>query len=290
MKRRSLSLIVFMALALGACSSDDLPPPPLPGDSASIARGQQIAEGLGACGSCHSLHGKPGEPLSGGRLMSDAFGDVNAPNITVAKSGIGAWNETDVRVLLRSNKRPDESALYSKFHKGLGWLSDTDLSALIAYLRSLPAIENEVEQRDIGFIGRNTTGFFLSVAEIKGYVPQISQGFRIEYGEYLTNSVAGCNRCHARPGGVFTSDKFMAGGEEVSFDDEVKVAPNITQSKDTGIGGWSEEDLKAYLRSGKTPAGREVDTRFCPVDFYQRASTAEINAVVAYLRTVPPIE
>ena len=279
-----------MVLALVACSSDDLPPPPLPGDATSITRGQQIAEALGACGSCHSMNGKPGQPLSGGRLMSDAFGDVNAPNITVAKSGIGAWSETDVRVLLRSNKRPDGTSLYSKFHKGLSWLSDSDLTAVIAYLRNLPPVENEVEQRNIGFIGRNTTGFFFSVSEVKGYVAQIPQGFRIEYGEYLTNGVAGCNRCHARPGGIFTSDKFMAGGEEISFDDEVKVAPNITQSKEAGIGGWSEEDLKGYLRSGKTPAGREVDKRFCPVDFYQRASTAEIDAVVAYLRTVPPIE
>jgi hypothetical protein len=222
--------------------------------------------------------------------MSDAFGDVNGPNITVAKSGIGSWNETDLRVVLRSNVRPDETAIYSKFHKGLGWLSDADLTALIAYLRSLPAVENEVEQRDIGFIGRNTTGFFLSVAEVKGYVPQIPQSFRVDYGEYLTNSVAGCNRCHARPGGVFGSDTFMAGGEEISFDGEVKVAPNITQSKETGIGGWSEEDITVYLRSGKTPSGREVDTRFCPIEFYQKASTAEIDAVVAYLRTVPSVE
>lgn len=222
--------------------------------------------------------------------MSDVFGDVAGPNITVAGSGIGDWTEVDVRTLLRENKRPDGAHLYSSFHKGLEWMSDSDVTAIIAYLRSLPAVESDVERREVGFIGRNTTGFFSSVPEVMGYVPQISESFRVERGEYLTNSVAGCNRCHARSGGTFSSDDFMAGGDEISFDGEVKVAPNITQSKDSGIGNWSEEDLKTYLLTGKTPGGKSIDTRFCPVEFYQRATPAEIDAVVAYLRTVPAID
>ena len=169
-------------------------------------------------------------------------------------------------------------------------MPDSDVTAIISYLRSIPPVENQVERREIGFIGRNTTGFFTSVAEVMGYVPRISESFRVEYGEYLTNSVAGCDRCHSRSGGTFNSDDFMAGGDEVSFDGETKVAPNITQSQENGIGKWSAEDLKTYLQTGKTPSGKMVDTRFCPVEFYQRASPAEIEAVVAYLRTIPAIE
>lgn len=289
--RRWLSSVFFLCATLvGGCSSDEAPPPPLPSDTSSVARGKQLAEGLGSCGFCHSINGKPGSALTGGRSMSDVFGDVAGPNITVAQSGIGSWTEVDVRTLIRSNKRPDGSYLYSSFHKGLEWTSDSDLTAIIAYLRSLPAVENEVERREIGYIGRNTTGFFTSVAEVMGYVPRISESFRLEYGEYLTNSVAGCDRCHSRSGGTFSSDEFMAGGEEVSFDGEVKVAPNITQSKETGIGNWSAEDIATYLRTGRTPAGRMVDTRFCPIEFYQRATPQEIESVVAYLRTVPAIE
>ena len=275
---------------MSACSSEDAPPPPLPADSGSVARGKLLVEGFGACAFCHSVNGKPGSALSGGRAMSDVFGDVAGPNITVSQTGIGDWTEVDVRNLLRSNMRPDGSYLYSSFHKGLEWLSDSDVTAIIAYLRALPSVENSVERREIGFIGRNTTGFFTSVADVMGYVPQISQGFRVEYGEYLTNSVAGCDRCHSRSGGTFSSDQFMAGGEEVSFDGETKVAPNITQSQETGIGKWSEDDLRVYLQTGKTPAGRIVDTRFCPVEFYQRSTPAEIESVVTYLRTIPAIE
>lgn len=82
----------------------------------------------------------------------------------------------------------------------------------------------------------------------------------------------------------------MAGGAPVSFDGEYKVAPNITMSTTSGIGAWSESGLRDYLRSGRTPEGREVDSRFCPVQFYARAPVEHIDAVVAYLRTVPAID
>lgn len=290
MQRWPLTLIVLMTFVLGACSSDDVPPPPLPGSSASVGRGAQLAGGFAACGFCHSLQGKPGAPLSGGRTMSDMFGEVVGPNITVSPAGIGTWSESDVRTLLRANKRPDETYLYSWFHKGNEWMSDADLTALIAFLRSLPPVENVVERRDITWIERNTTGFFTAAAEVKGYVPQISPRFRLQYGEYLTNSVAGCDRCHATPGGTFGSSEYLAGGAEIVFDGETKTAPNITQSKGAGIGNWSEGDLTRYLRTGVTPAGREVDKRFCPVEFYQRATPEEIDSVVAYLRSVPVVE
>jgi len=222
--------------------------------------------------------------------MSDIFGEVAGPNITVSPSGVGTWSESDVRTLMRANKRPDETYLYSGFHKGNEWMSDADLTAMIAYLRSLPPVDNIMERRDISWLERNTTGFFTAAAEVKGYVPQIAPRFRVPYGEYLTNSVAGCNRCHATPGGTFGSDEPFTGGAEITFDGETKVAPNISQSKVSGIGNWSEGDLGRYLRTGMTASGREVDRRFCPVEFYQRATPEEIDSVVAYLRSLPVVE
>jgi hypothetical protein len=222
--------------------------------------------------------------------MSDMFGDVAGPNSTVSPTGIGSWSESDLRTLMRSNKRPDGTYLYSWFHKGNEWMSDADLTALIAYVRSLPAVDNTVERRDISWIERNTTGFFTAAAEVKGYVPQIAPRFRVQYGEYLTNSVAGCNRCHATPGGTFGSDEPLTGGAEITFDGETKVAPNISQSKSAGIGAWSEADLTRYLRSGITALGRKVDSRFCPVEFYQFAPPDEIDSIVAYLRSVSVVE
>jgi hypothetical protein len=79
----------------------------------------------------------------------------------------------------------------------------------------------------------------------------------------------------------------MSGGEEVWFDGESKVAPDITLSLETGLGSWSEGDYRAFFATGRTKDGRQVDPRFCPVPYYSRASTEEIESIIAYLRTIP---
>jgi cytochrome c553 len=285
-----VTLSLVGAIALGACTPEEVAPPPLPPDSASVVRGQQLAEGFGSCGFCHSMKGTVGQALSGGRVLNDMFGEVSGPNITLAESGIGQWSESDVRALFRAQKRPDGSLTYTSLHQGFEWLSDSDLTALIAYLRTRPANENVVERRAPSAIERNLSGYFYSAAEVHGYVPQISPSFRVEYGEYLANNVAGCARCHSKPAGLISSSEYLAGGQEIVIDGESKIAPNITSSKIAGVGDWSEADLKRYFASGATPSGREVDKRFCPVDFYASAGASEIDSVVAYIRSVPAID
>jgi hypothetical protein len=218
------------------------------------------------------------------------YGEVRGPNITLAKTGIGDWSELGFKNLLRANIRPDGSELGSDRHRGFEWLADSDIGAITAYLRSLPAVENTVESRRLSFIDRNTTGFFDTRLHVRGQIPAISPTFQKEYGQYITDHVARCGSCHTRRGGVFSSDEYLAGGQEISFDGEYKIAPNITSSNTVGIGSWSEVSIRDFLRSGKTPEGREVDSRFCPVQFYARAPTEQIDAVVAYLRTVPAID
>ena len=281
----------ILVLVLGCTTPDPiLPPPPSVDLERAAERGSQLVAGFGACGFCHSMDGLPTSPLSGGRLMSDRYGEVHGPNITRATTGIGEFTEADVKRVLRGNVRPDGSEVSSQFHRGFEWLADTDVTAITAYLRTLPPIDREVSARRTSFFERNTTGLFQSRLEVKGYIPALGSQFKTEYGQYLADHVARCGSCHTKPGGWISSDEYMAGGREVSFDGQDKVAPNITTSKTAGIGSWSELELAAYLRSGKTPAGREVDGKFCPVQFYAQAPPEQIDAVVAYLRTVPAVE
>jgi hypothetical protein len=235
------------------------------------------------------MDGNTTSALSGGRLMRDKYGEVRGPNITLAKSGIGEWSETALKTALRSSVRPDGSNFSAERHRGFEWLADADISAITVYLRSLSAAENEVQARSLSFIDRNTTGFFDSKVEVRGVIPALSPAFKAEYGQYLTDHVARCGSCHSKPGGIFSSEEYLAGGREISFDGEDKLAPNITSSNSAGIGSWSEQALKDFLRSGRAPNGREVDSRFCPVQFYARAPQNHIDSIVAYLRTVPAI-
>jgi len=285
------AFILSLCLATG-CGTPDPFVPVLPqadlGDATS--RGDHLVNGLAACGFCHSIDGRAGSALSGGRVTRDIYGEVVGPNITSAETGLANWKEPDLRKALRSNVRPDGSEISSRPHRGFGWLADSDIAAITAYLRSLPPTENKVSERRLSFIDRNTSGFFESRLEVRGYIPSISPQFRVEYGEYLVDNVARCGSCHNKPDGWFSSEGYLAGGGEVSFDGESKQAPNITMSTSAGIGSWSEEALLNYLQSGRTPAGREVDSRYCPVGFYSRAPLDHLQSVVAYLRTVPAVD
>jgi hypothetical protein len=222
--------------------------------------------------------------------MRDSYGDVVGPNITYAATGIGEWAEGDFKRVLRANIRPDGSEVGSRMHRGFEWLADSDITAITVYIRSLPAIEREPAPRRISFFERNTTGLLEARVEVKGYIPALGAQFKTEYGQYLTDHVARCGSCHTRPGGWIASEEYMAGGRAISFDDQYKVAPNITTSKTSGIGGWSEAELTEYLHSGKTPGGGQIDSKFCPVQFYAKAPPEQIEAVVAYLRTVPAVD
>jgi hypothetical protein len=215
---------------------------------------------------------------------------VQGPNITIASSGIGTWGEVDVRKALRANVRPDGSQISSNRHRGFEWLADADITAITTYIRSLPATQREIEARRVSFFERNVTGFFDTRVHVRGYIPALSPKFRTEYGQYLVDHVARCGSCHSKPGGIFSSEEYLAGGQEISFDGEYKTAPNITSSKSAGIGSWSIRQISDYLRSGRTPSGREIDTRFCPVQFYAQAAPEDVEAVATYVRAVPAVD
>ena len=94
------------------------------------------------------------------------------------------------------------------------------------------------------------------------------------------------DRCHSRPKGVFSSAKYLAGGQKISAPGEEKVTPSLLGSDESGLGTWSEQDLVAYLRTSQTPEGVKVDSRFCPVEYYSLAKEEDLQAIAAYLKSL----
>jgi mono/diheme cytochrome c family protein len=111
----------------------------------------------------------------------------------------------------------------------------------------------------------------------------------IKRGDYLVNGILTCGNCHSPKGptGDIAGKQFSGG---LSWDEPpFKVtAPNITQDKDTGIGKWSDADIKHLLRTGKRPNGVAI-AAVMPVGFYGIITERDMNAIVAYLRTLKPI-
>jgi mono/diheme cytochrome c family protein len=112
----------------------------------------------------------------------------------------------------------------------------------------------------------------------------------VERGSYLVNTIMTCANCHSPKGPpAAVAGKDFSGGlrfNEPPFD---VTAPNITPDKETGIGNWTDEQIKTILLTGKNPHGIQV-AEVMPTAFYPILTPGDLNAVVAYLRSLPPVK
>ena len=111
----------------------------------------------------------------------------------------------------------------------------------------------------------------------------------VKRGDYLVNTIMTCGNCHTPKGppGAIAGKDFSGG---LSWDEPpFKVtAPNITQDKETGIGSWSDADIKKLMRTGVRPNGVQI-AMIMPTDFYEIITDRDMDAIVAYLRTIKPV-
>jgi len=111
----------------------------------------------------------------------------------------------------------------------------------------------------------------------------------VERGSYLVNTILTCGNCHSPKGPPeAVAGKDFSGGlrfDEPPFD---VTAPNITPDKATGIGAWSDADIKKLLRTGVRPNGTPIAS-VMPTGFYEIITDGDMDAIVAYLRTVEPV-
>jgi mono/diheme cytochrome c family protein len=111
----------------------------------------------------------------------------------------------------------------------------------------------------------------------------------VERGAYLVNTIMTCGNCHSPKGPPdVVAGKDFSGGlrfDEPPFD---VTAPNITPDKETGIGGWSDADIRKLLRTGMRPNGVPI-AAVMPTGFYDIVTESDMDAIVAYLRTLKPV-
>jgi len=122
---------------------------PIPTDEASIARGQHLVEALTFCGGCH------GENL-GGEAFEDEpmIATFYAPNLTSGKGGVGAtYSDADYVMAIRHGVSPQGRGLLIMHSDVYHNLSEQDLGAMIAYLKSVPAVDNELPELKIYPLG-----------------------------------------------------------------------------------------------------------------------------------------
>ena len=117
-----------------------------------------------------------------------------------------------------------------------------------------------------------------------------AQSDLVKRGDYLVNGLLTCGNCHSPKGPpAAVAGKDFSGG--LTFDEPpFKVtASNITPDKETGIGSWTDAQIKTALRKGVRPNGTPL-AMIMPSDFYEIMTERDLNAVVAYLRTLKPVK
>jgi mono/diheme cytochrome c family protein len=113
----------------------------------------------------------------------------------------------------------------------------------------------------------------------------------VERGRYLVEGILTCGNCHSPrgPGGVIDTAKLYSGGPQTWDEPTFTVrGSNITPNPDSGIGKWSASDIKKALMEGVRPSGVPL-APIMPYGFYKVFTTSDLDAVVAYLHSVPAV-
>lgn len=267
-----------------------------------IARGKYLANHVNVCMDCHSIRdwSKYSGPLKEGTLGmgGDRFDETMgfpgvyfARNITPA--GISAYTDGELYRLITTGVDRNGRAMFPVMpYPYYSKMDPEDIKSIIAYIRSIPPIKNEVQDSKSNF----PMNFILNTIP-KNAEPQKlpSKSDKVAYGSYLVNA-AGCVECHTQvdKGQIIEELKF-SGGRDFQFPDgSVLRTSNITPDNETGIGKWTEQEFirkfKAYADSGyvvPNVAPGEFNT-IMPWTMYAGMTEEDLASIYAYLRTIPP--
>jgi len=262
-------------------------------DEAAVARGAYLAAAAG-CDQCHTDKERHGQPYAGGRPLKTPYGIIPSPNITPdKKTGIGGWSPADFTRALRWGVAPDDTHYLPVFpFPYYAGLSDQDVADLKAFLDSLaPVSRKDTEGAgSIALIGRAraAAAVALSPHEEK-FQPDPAKNAVWNRGAYLAATVGRCADCHtARDlAGRPKTGRWLAGSNGAFGG---KKAPNITPDPESGIGKWSDDDILTLLKEGQTPSFDFVGGDMAEiVGNTSRLTDDDRKAIVAYLRSVPPV-
>src|SRR6478735_5241147 len=259
-------------------------------DTAIIARGKHFVQGLAHCIDCHSTTNadsliKMGKevPLSGGFAFVLPVGTVYSKNITPDKeTGIGNLTDGEIARVLRYGVHPDGEAVYDfmPFHN----MSDSDLTAVISYLRTLQPVKNKVPANKLNLMGNIVKAYMVKPVGPSQPVPvAVQPDTTAAYGKYLVLSVGNCAGCHTKRNlsGTYFAP-LLSGGQPMAGG---LVPPNLTNDVTGRIYTWSEQQFIDRFRKGKIFAQSEM-----PWNSFKRMSDDELKAIYKYLKTVPGVK
>ncbi len=243
---------------------------PVPYSAASIAAGKKVYAKL-QCADCHGTDG------AGTGAVAKDFQDewnfeTNAVNLTEPWTFRGGAIARDIYLRFRTGVDGTPMPSYA------GTASDKEMWNLANYIVSIarkPAWkmnENEVKE------------FYTKLDAQEKADP-------VQRGKYLVRTI-GCAGCHSR----YTEDLSIVEGSQLSGGLTFDLYPfgkyvtrNLTSDKETGLGDWTDQEIKRAFTQGISRDGRKFLPFPMPWAAFASLKEDDQNAIVAYLRTVPPV-
>ena len=254
---------------------------PATDDLLALEKGKHLATAVLKCTECHGDH-------FGGKTMLNepsTIGVLAGSNLTTGKGGIGkSYTTEDWIRAIRYGLAPDRHALMVMPSNGFYHLSDGDLGAIVAYIKSQPPVDSDsIPTKSLGPLGRALFVFgvlpLFPADEIDRSVERRETpppGVTVEYGKHLAE-MSGCTECHGPQ---------LSGGKIPGAPPDFPPSTNITPDKATGIGNWTEADFYKALRTGRRPDGTEINP-IMPWKYIGQMTDDELRAIYMYIQTFP---
>lgn len=259
-------------------------PVQIAGTPDQIARGEKLAN---LCVSCHTPENQL--PLAGSNFTAKfefpPLGTLYAPNLTPS-GNIKSWTDGEVIRAIREGIHKSGRSLLVMPSATMRNMSDEDVQALVAYLRSQPAMGNPTPETQFNVLG----AIFLNLSDFRSAQPPVSHVTAPEtgtpaYGKYLVN-IFGCSDCHG--------DQLQ--GKVDNGQPGPPPGPNLTQI----IPKWTEAEFMNLFNTGTLPSGSKVpiftlksgfsSPRMPWTEFRAAATDDELKAMYAFLHSLQPVE
>ena len=275
-----------------------------------VEYGKYLVDNVIACPDCHTPRNMMGAPIVEEYMSGwECFGSVeiegevnclNSRNLTNDATGLKNRTDDEIKTMITQGLRPsatgDEALHPAMPYYVFANLKAEDLDAIVAYLRTIPAVEHEVPRSAALFevpapanpIDKETIP--MPLEDYEAYDSALR-------GRYLATQSGLCMECHSphQMGSptVIDPDEFFIGGEEFAIGLPVTpVSKNLTSDEATGLGSWSVEDIVKVLTEGTDKAGDGICPPMPagPMAAYGGLTAADALDIAHYIKSLPPKE
>jgi len=256
-------------------------------------RGAYLVNGVGACSNCHTPRGPGGATdLHRDKLLSGSTQTFQAPQYVVKGSnltpdratGLGAWSDDQIKIAIAQGKGRDGRQLAPNMPSAAyAIMTARDRDAMVAYLRSIPAVSNAVQKPEY------KAPFQISQFPNATEWPEENLKDTVKRGQYLM-ALGHCMVCHSKgtPPDKMDYVTGLGGGGRKFGQQQNVTAANLTTK---GVASWTLAEFKRALQEGVSRDGRQLNPPMIDfAQYYKNVTDDDISAMFAYMKTLPPVD